>query len=168
MVSLLRAELRATVYISWGKWVARCPNDGCPNAEHYGADPDTGHVGGLTDTYFHCSHCGLFVQAEWPDLEVAADAVRLLGMRPVPATRSWLPGEPVENLLAENVQHYLLDELDLLPAAWTEGDAITVMEDGRLAPHVRELVTARARAVLAADASRGTQLRADQLLAIGA
>lgn len=165
---------RALVFISWGKWVARCPADGCPQSEFYGVDPDTGCEGRLTETMFFCGHCGLFVRAEWPDPEIAADAIRLLAMRPVPATRSWYPqiGETTDALLAENVEHHLLDEGDFLPAVWTEGDAITVMVNGRLAPHVRELVTARAREVFADEAARGVfraaQLRADQLLAIGA
>lgn len=167
-MTVLPIRICATVYISWGKWVARCPADGCPQAEHYGADPDTGHVGGLTDSTFRCGHCGMFCAAEWPDPDVAADVVALLGMRPVPATRSWLPGETVENLLAENVEHKLLSAEELLPGEFTMGDAIPVMLHGLMTPHVRQVVAARARGVLAAETHRGVQLRADQLLAIGA
>lgn len=162
------AEPVAVVYISWGIWVARCPADGCPGAEHFGADRNTGIVGGLTMDRFTCVHCGLTCRAVWPDPEVAADVVRLLAMRPVPATRSWLVGEEPENLLAENVHHGLLSDEDLIPPGLIGSTSIPLMANGRMAPHVRELVTARARAVMAAERARG-ELRwgADRMLEIG-
>lgn len=163
------AEPVAVVYISWGIWVAKCPADGCPNAEHFGRDFDSGHFGGLTMDTFTCGHCGMTCTAVWPDPRVAADAVRLLAMRPVPATRSWLPGELAEDLLAENVAHGLIADTELLPPGHRPGDTVELMRGGRLARHVRELVSARARAVMAAENARGVlRFAADRMLQIGA
>lgn len=135
----MEADLRAVVYVSWGIWVARCPADGCPQAEHYGADRNTGHVGGLGATLFECRHCGLVCPAVWPTAQVRASVVRLLAMRPVPATRNWLPGETPEELLIENVSHGLIADHEL-PAG-------RVMVAGRMHPQLAELVDARATAV---------------------
>lgn len=170
MHALTAAAVVAKVYISWGKWVARCPADGCPQAEHFGADPNTGYVGGLTETAFWCGHCGLTCPAEWPPEEMCADAVRLLAMRPVPATRNWNRqlGEPTDALLGENVEHGLLDAEELLPEQWTPGDGIRLMQDGLLTPHARKAIHARALAQILTEADRGAQLRAPSLLAIGA
>lgn len=95
-------------YVNWGRWIADCPRLalGCSNREHYGRDANTGHLGGLTDTSFRCAHCGLACRVEWPKDRAAIDA--LLAARPVPATRNWLPGEPLESLVAENMQHGLI------------------------------------------------------------
>lgn len=162
--------MRAIVYVSWGLWVADCPADGCPGAEHFGHAPISGHVGGLTQIGFKCAHCGLICPAEWPPREVCADVAGLLAMRPVPASRNWKVGEPVENLLAQNVEHGLLSAPELLPDQFTMGDPVTLMIDGLLTPHARAVVTSRAWAVLTAEGANGSQLgaRADQLLAIGA
>lgn len=132
-------EPRAVVYVSWGIWVARCPADGCPNAEHAGADRNTGHVGGLGSTFFRCAHCGLVCPAVWPTSEIRDAVVRLLSMRPVPATRNWLPDELPEQLLVENIAHGLIAEHELPPG--------TVMTGGRLHHQLGQLVDARAAAV---------------------
>jgi len=95
-------------YVSWGLWLADCPRAGfgCPNAEHYGPHPISGHVGGLTETGFRCNHCTLECPVEWP---ADRDAIgRILNMRPVPATRNWRLGEPVQHLVAENIEHGLI------------------------------------------------------------
>jgi hypothetical protein len=108
-VTLLHAEVElvAHPYMDWGVWKARCPRQsvGCSNAEHYGADPVSGHVGGLTDHGFRCGHCRLECPAEWPRTRPVIE--RLLSVRPVPSTRNWQVGEPIKNLLAENIQHGL-------------------------------------------------------------
>jgi len=93
-----------------GKWVASCPRPFCANAEGFGPQQD-GVAGGLTGTSFHCREvyggCGLLCPADWPSN--IAQIERLLAVRPVPATRNWLPGEPVVNLLCENIDHGLTD-----------------------------------------------------------
>ena len=93
--------MKAIAYVSWGLWVAKCPRPGCPNNEHYGPHPETGHVGGLTGRGFACSHCGLVCAVEWPPN--VDDIMRLLMMRPVPATRNWQPGEDLHDLLQGNM-----------------------------------------------------------------
>lgn len=166
LVATLVADPVAVAYVSWGIWVARCPTDGCPNAEHFGADRTTGHVGGLTMDDFTCRHCGMTCPAAWPEPQVAADVVRLLAMRPVPATRSWLPGELPENLLTENIVHGLIAR-DELPAT-TGTESVELMSHGRMVPFLRELVTAKARQVLAAERARGALVDVGRLLEIGA
>lgn len=101
-------ELVAYAEVSWGIWLANCPRPGCANAEHFGKHPDSGHVGGLTGTAFKCGTvpvggCGLTCAAVWPDN--VADIERLLLMRPIPSTRNWRPGETLNDLLAENIEH---------------------------------------------------------------
>jgi hypothetical protein len=49
--------MRAYARVAWGRWVADCPRPECSNAEHHGADPVTGHVGGLTGAAFRCGSC---------------------------------------------------------------------------------------------------------------
>lgn len=94
-------------YVSWGRWVADCPRRpiGCRNAEHMGAERPGGYVGGLTETSFTCGHCHLQCPVQWPAEREVIDA--LLGARPVPMTRNWVQGEPVQQLLAENIEHGL-------------------------------------------------------------
>lgn len=123
-------ELRALAYVSWGRWVADCPRPGCTNAEHFGRDKNTGHVGGLTGVTFVCgtagNGCGLRCRADWP--QNVADIERLLMMRPVVATRNWHPGEDLHGLAAENLQHGAiagLDELEGGVMLRIEGDRIT-------------------------------------------
>lgn len=85
-------------YVSHGRWVADCPTPGCSGAMllFFGAG-------------FFCGNC-LNVQTGlkareviWP--EHREEIERLLLLRPVPQTRSWFPTEPVNNLVAENLEH---------------------------------------------------------------
>jgi len=92
----------AVVYHNWGRWVADCPQSGCPNAEHYG-EPSGSPRGGLELEWFRCSFCGWTGRAVWPDNLSGIEKV--LRLRPVPSTRNWLPGETVETLVAENLEH---------------------------------------------------------------
>lgn len=92
------------VYHNWGRWVADCPR--CPNAEHYGADRQTGHVGGLTRTTFTCSLCKYQGKPKWP--KERADIETVLARRVSPAEQNWLPGETVRDLEAENRLHGVL------------------------------------------------------------
>lgn len=99
-------DLIAYARAEWGRWIADCPRPGCSNAEHQGADPLSGHVGGLTGTTFRCAICVLACPALWPADKEAIDA--LLQLRPAPQTRNWLPGEPLTALVAENIEHGLM------------------------------------------------------------
>lgn len=103
--------------VVWGRWVADCPRDGCTQAEHFGQDPGTGHVGGLAGDAFRCgtegvtcgcgrvpaTGCGLVCRVVWPANIEAIE--KLLMQRPVPQTRNWSPGEDLTGLLMENVTH---------------------------------------------------------------
>ena len=96
-------------WLSAGKWIASCPRPFCLNAEGFGPQQD-GVAGGLTGTTFHCREayggCGLTCPADWPTN--VADIEALVMPRPVPATRNWLPGESLGDLLAENIEHGLV------------------------------------------------------------
>lgn len=109
-------DLTAHAYVSCGIWVAECPRPWCVNAEWYGPGPNTGRVGGLGRKLFHCLRCGLHCPAEWPR---DADAIwQLLQQRPCAETRNWEIGETVDNLLAENVAHGLIDPQELGSGLW--------------------------------------------------
>lgn len=92
-----------------GRWVARCPRVPCMNAEQFGRCHD-GNMGGLEGEVFRCRDeyggCGLTCPADWPPN--VADVERLVLPRPVPATRNWLPGESLFDLMAENLEHGLI------------------------------------------------------------
>lgn len=133
------SDLRATVYVSWGLWVARCPTDGCQGAEHFGHAPITGHVGGLTQVGFACARCGLVCPAQWP---ANAEDIRLvLGQRPIVETRNWEPHETIEDLIAENAVHGLIQP----PPGLSDGvQAVQLTTGGRLTDHAQALVSAGA------------------------
>lgn len=100
------AELRAVVFMAGGRWAASCPRPFCLNAEGFGPQQD-GITGGLTGDMFYCREayggCGMRCPADWPSNVSEIEA--LVMPRPVPATRNWLPGEALHDLLAENVAH---------------------------------------------------------------
>lgn len=104
------------VYMSWGMWVAKCPRPGCHNAERFG-QCDDGSVGGLTGRAFHCRQnkggCGLTCGVDWPDR--IEEIEFMLRSRPLGA-QSWFPGETVDDLLRENVEHGLMpkNEMDII------------------------------------------------------
>lgn len=99
-------KTQVVVYHNWGRWVANCPQ--CPNAEHYGADSLTGHVGGLTNSSFRCSFCGFHGKPKWPDRQIRSRVEQALASRPSPANRNWQPGESLELLAGENIEHGVL------------------------------------------------------------
>lgn len=84
--------------INASRWIVDCPLPGCHEAVHTAP--------GLP---FFCPNClnvtndGRAYQVVFPaDLE---DIERILSARPLPVTRNWMPGEPIEQLLLENRQH---------------------------------------------------------------
>lgn len=88
---------RVPAYISWGRWIAECPD--CRSAQPTGYD----------DHRFLCAECGNmglgWHEVRWPTNMEAIEAVLLY--RPYPATRNWLPGESLASLQAENAKHHL-------------------------------------------------------------
>lgn len=117
-------DLVAVPQLNWGRWVAACPRPFCTNAEQFGRCPD-GTVGGLGSDRFECrvayGGCGLRCGVEWPPN--IADIEALVMPRTVPATRNWLPGETVHDLLRENLTHGLVpnDDLELAGDRITQG-----------------------------------------------
>lgn len=111
----------ALVEMNGGRWIARCPRPGCAGAESFGRCDD-GTAGGLTGDSFTCrpqyGGCGLRCAARWP--AQVEDIERLTLARPVPTTRNWVPGETLEQLLAENMAHGLMPVFGE-PVAISEG-----------------------------------------------
>lgn len=79
------------------RWVALCPD--CGGAEYVWLD----------DPRFMCVSCrNASIGGLWRPLRVPADREAIeaaLLARPDPTTRHWLPGETVDDLLAENDEH---------------------------------------------------------------
>ena len=99
---LIATRAHAVAYHNWGRWVADCPNTACRNAED------------IAGSVFHCScraagacahdgACRTVAPIDWPD---DVDEInRLLALRTSPANRNWLPGESVDDLRTENIEH---------------------------------------------------------------
>lgn len=91
--------LSVAVVASWGRWVAPCGTPGCGGAS----------LAWENDHRVCCVSCGNagagWHRVLWPANAELIDAV--LAARPIPATRNWQPGEPLESLRAENVAHGL-------------------------------------------------------------
>lgn len=87
----LRAPVLARAYA--GHWIADCPRCAYAVALRFGSP------------VFDCRDCGLGVEVRWPSETMRHGIERLLMLRPVPATRNWLPGETLHDLLVENVRH---------------------------------------------------------------
>lgn len=96
----------AVAYVNNGRWVARCTRPGCMSAEAAGPRDDGRGDGGLHRDHFECSECGWRCDVEWPaEIERIE---RLLAQRPLRVNRNWMPGEPVLDLVAENVMNGLM------------------------------------------------------------
>lgn len=96
--------MRATAIVRQGRWLALCPRvPDCWNAEHFGPDPVTGHVGGLTGSTFRCNVCKVETPSDWP--VNVDDITYVLSLRPAPATRNWEPPETIHDLLTDNFRH---------------------------------------------------------------
>jgi hypothetical protein len=101
---------------NWGRWIAKCPGPWCDNAM------------GLErgQAVFVCAgpdSCGFTTDIVWPPDPAAIEM--LLEMRPANKVRNWVPGETLENLIAENAVHGVLPP-DLGPGTLAQ------IEDGRL------------------------------------
>jgi hypothetical protein len=99
---------------NWGRWVTRCPTGLCTNAVQ------------ITrwQQRFECvgaGGCGWTSPIVWPQDPESIEV--LLAMRPDSNTRSWLPGETLNELLAENAAH------DVLPPDWLTGPGHRVLLD---------------------------------------
>ena len=111
----------AYAFANWGKWKARCPRPGCTNAMALDSD----------QLVFAClgpDSCGIEAPVVWPPDPQAIEEI--LAMRPLTINQNWLPGETLEDLLAENAEH------GCLPPEWLEVQDRTLL-----------LVTADQRAI---------------------
>lgn len=108
-MNLSITETPTRPYCEWGLWVARCPQEWCLGADHYGPGPNTGRIGGLRDDRFTCPRCGTAVPVAWPTDRNAI--MHVLMQRPMPETRNWQPGESVLDLIIENATHGITGQI---------------------------------------------------------
>lgn len=97
--------MKAFARLEHGRWVIDCPLETCWDAQL--APPGSKrHRKCACVDYTVCTHgqpCGQAIEVVWPDnLEKGLAVLRL---RPARANHNWLPGETVEQLIAENLEH---------------------------------------------------------------
>lgn len=95
--------MRSPVFLNWGRWVVQCPSNDCVAAEKLDAGA-TAVVCRCTDQQVcaHGPHCSTIIEPVWPanpDVIEATVAARRI------EHRNWLPGETLDDLLAENAAH---------------------------------------------------------------
>ncbi len=96
MTALVRTNLPlVAARANWGRWVVDCPR--CPSARWF--------TPGMPE--FTCLDCGMQAEVIWPPPDMVSGVERLLMMRPNVATRNWLHGESLHDLLQENLDHGL-------------------------------------------------------------
>lgn len=103
---------------NWSRWVARCPAGLCTNAVQVQR----------WQPRFVCDGaggCGWTTELVWPADPEAVEV--LLAMRPDAKTRNWVPGETLNDLLADNTTH------GVLPPSWLAvGGCVLETRDGRV------------------------------------
>lgn len=94
----LSSDTKAFASINGGRWLVHCPFVGCNGAQY----------ASFQDRRFWCVDCenravvGQWVEVVWPsNIE---DIERALEVRPL-HSRHWLPGETIDDLIAQNQQH---------------------------------------------------------------
>jgi hypothetical protein len=126
-VDWVSGDLIAEVFAAQGYWVARCPRPHCWGAEHHG--PRRGgagmELGGLFDAGMECKECHGRFAVTWPTDR--AEIERILMDRPDPATRNWLPGETLQELVIENLAHGIIPPV-ITGQRFAEGGALTGSE----------------------------------------
>lgn len=119
---------------NWGRWIARCPAGLCTNAIQVARRQQT----------FECigaGSCGWTSTIVWPADPESIEV--LLALRPDEKTRSWLPGESLAQLLAENTAHGLpIPGFDPahLPPGTTTVDLLTEVDGRAVSGVVHDLV----------------------------
>ena len=78
-------------FVNHGRWIVNCSTKYCDGARL------------AVDAAKPCSNCGCVTAATFPADKQLIDAA--LARRIVPDTRNWLPGETVNDLVAENETH---------------------------------------------------------------
>lgn len=96
-VVAVAAEDVAMARMNWSRWIADCSSRHCTSA--LALAPGT--------PIMRCFDCGWVTERiVWPDHTDAIET--LLAMRPDEKTRNWEPGETLEQLANENVQHGII------------------------------------------------------------
>lgn len=99
----MSVERTVDAYVNWSRWMVDCP---CGGAQVISPD----------DPRFFCIHCfnggDGWWPVVWPEPAERAAIETLLNRRPDPHTRNWQPGESVEQLQGENLQHGIDAEVD--------------------------------------------------------
>lgn len=109
--TMVRAEV--------GMWLADCPRPWCTNA----LAVERGQREFVCVGPHSCAAVG---ELTWPADPDAIEAILML--RPVPVTRNWLPGETLEQLLAENAQHGCIPDEWLQLAGRAPGGQLDILE----------------------------------------
>lgn len=68
----------------------------------------------------------------WPSEDMVYGVERILMMRPDPSTRSWFPGETLNDLMWENGEHGIFDNLEQLNLPVKPGDVVFGVEENRI------------------------------------
>lgn len=91
------ADETVEVYANHGRWVVECPT--CHGAQ----------LAHRADRRFMCNYCGnaevggLWRPVSWPSDHEAIE--HELGQRPDAANQNWIPGQALEDLVEERVEH---------------------------------------------------------------
>lgn len=87
----------AYAYANHGRWVADCPRPYCTSAMALLREQETFVCEGAVDS------CGITSPIQWPNDPAAVELI--LMQRPAFATRNWVLGETLEDLIRENAEH---------------------------------------------------------------
>lgn len=104
LTAVTTTAVETAAYANWGGWVANCPRPWCTNAMQVDRGQDEFVCAGADG-------CGMQAVLIWPADPDAIEAI--LQLRPVRRTRNWVPGETLNQLMAENAEH------GCIPAEWT-------------------------------------------------
>lgn len=92
---------KAYAYLNHGRWVVECPRDGCANAYLARTAPKRCECVSV-EVCTHSEQCDQIIDVVTPDNRRAIELA--VSTRPY-ANRNWRPGETVELLEAENIEH---------------------------------------------------------------
>jgi hypothetical protein len=103
--------MKAYPYVNDGRWIVDCPSPTCASASLAAKGRKTMKCVCRDDTV--CDHkapCGKRWDLQWPDPDEVARIEAVLALRPRRdakgrTPRNWHPGETVDLLIAENIEH---------------------------------------------------------------
>ena len=97
--------MKANAYLNHGRWVVECPRKTCRGAMKV-KPSGPAKLRCICPDDVVCDHgdvCKQPIEPQFPDDVVGI--VETVAKRPDPASRNWEPGETVELLTAENIEH---------------------------------------------------------------